>query len=64
MFLYWKSECRNRYSTDRLDAIELMASAAAAATVVVAEGVAAAAAAVAIVVVSARRIKCKIEYAK
>lgn len=61
MFLYWRSECRNRYSTDRLDAIELMASTAAAAVVVaaVAEPVAAAAA-VAIVVVSARWINAKL----
>lgn len=53
MFLYWKSECHNLYSTDRLDAIEWVAA--------VAEAVAAAAAAaVAIVVVSERRINAKL----
>lgn len=58
--MYWRSECRNRYSTDRLDATESMA--AAAAVVVVAEPVAvdAAAAAVAIAVVSARWINAKL----
>lgn len=60
MFSYWKSECRNRYSIDRLDAIELMASPAAAAVVVAVAEAVAAAAVVAFVVVSAQWINAKL----